>query len=343
MNSEWQRFLERSGARFLEGERVESFGDTKAELEAARSGNVVSPLSHLSILGFTGEDAETFLHGQLSCDVRGLGPGRSTLGSYCSPKGRMLANFLLWSDGAGFEMVLSASVAAAIQKRLSMFVLRAKVRISDDNDRVTLIGAAGAATPPALSAFFSELPVVKYDVRHLPDLGSVVRLGEDRFLLAILAQQAPGVWASLARDLKAVGTPCWEWLDIRHGIPWITAATQEQLVPQMANLELLGGVSFSKGCYPGQEVIARSHYLGQVKRRTFLVNSPEPPAEGDAIYSEEFGDQASGLIINAQESPDGGYDALAVVQTSGREQGSVRLKSPRGPEVRFLDMPYPVP
>ncbi len=343
MNPEWQVFLERSGARFLEGERVESFGDTRAELEAARSGNVMSPLSHLSILGFTGEDAGTFLHGQLSCDVRGLVPGRSTLGSYCSPKGRMLANFLLWGDGAGFEMVLPASVAAAIRKRLSMFVLRSKMRIADNSDSITLIGAAGPGTAPALRALFSEMPATDGEVHHRPGLGSIVRIGDDRFLLAISASEAQQAWAILSRELKAVGTPCWEWLDIRHGIPWVSAATQEQLLPQMVNLELLGGVSFTKGCYPGQEVIARSRYLGQVKRRMFLVNSSERAAEGDALYSEAFGDQASGLIINSQESPDGGYDALAVVQTSDRDQGSVRLKSPRGPEVRFLAMPYPVP
>ena len=343
MNPEWQLFLERSGARFLEDGRVQRFGDAKAELEAARSGSVMAALSQLSILGFTGEDAGTFLHGQLSCDVQGLESARSTFGSFMSPKGRMLANFLLWRDGDRFEMVLSASLAAAIRKRLTQFVLRSKVRIVDDDERIALIGAAGPGAPGALSALFSGLPAGEHEAHYRPELGSVIRFGQDRFLVAILASEAPMVWANLAGELRAVGTPCWEWLDIRNGVPWITAATQEQLLPQMANLELLGGVSFNKGCYPGQEIVARSRYLGQVKRRMFLLNSSERPVEGDALYSEEFGDQASGLIVNVQESPDGGYDALAVVQTSGLDRDSVRLKSLGGPKVRFLAMPYPVP
>ena len=131
------------------------------------------------------------------------------------------------------------------------------------------------------------------------------------------------------------GPRAWRWLDIRNGLPWITAATQDRLVPQMANLELLGGVSFDKGCYTGQEVVARTQHLGKVKRRMFLANVAAPAVAGDELYSEDLGDQASGVVVNAEASPDGGCDMLAAVHSSSRESSPVRLKSLAGPAVRF--------
>ena len=146
----------------------------------------------------------------------------------------------------------------------------------------------------------------------------------------------------LVAELKPVGTPCWEWLDIRAGIPWITAATQEQFIPQMANLELIGGVNFKKGCYPGQEIVARTQYLGKVKRRMFLanVNAAALPIAGDPLFSTDPAAQESGMIVNAQSAPDGGYDVLAVLQTSSVEAGAVHLKAPDGPPLQFLALPY---
>ena len=150
--------------------------------------------------------------------------------------------------------------------------------------------------------------------------------------------------AALSVTLRPVGAPCWEWLDIRSGLPWITAPTQEQLVPQMANLELVGGVSFQKGCYPGQEIVARTHYRGKLKRRMYLasVASGRAPAPGDNLFSDDLPGQASGLVVNAQRSPEGGYDVLAVTQIDSRASSSVRLKTPDGPVLRFLELPYAV-
>ena len=165
---------------------------------------------------------------------------------------------------------------------------------------------------------------------------------DGRYLLAFTPSSAAALRQRLANVLVPVGAHAWRWLDIRNGVPLVTTATQDRLVPQMANFELLGGVSFSKGCYTGQEVVARMQHLGKLKRRMFLANVAAPAAAGDPLYSEDLGDQASGIVVNAESSPDGGHDLLAAVQTVSREGSTVHLKSFGGTVLRFLTLPYAV-
>ena len=290
--------------------------------QAGRSAeNFIATLDHLGTLRFSGQDAEVFLQGQLSCDVSEVRPGLSSHGAYCSAKGRMLANFLLWREQDGFAMVLSRDLGASVQKQISKFVLRSKVKVADASD-IVLVGAAGAQAESLLAA--------------AP--GQSVRLNDGRLIVALPAQGAAGV----LRGLSLGDAARWRWLDIRSGVPLIKAATQDQFVPQMANLELIGGVSFEKGCYTGQEIVARTQHLGRVKRRMFLANVPAPAQAGDALYSDDLGDQVGGTVLNAEASPEGGYDLLAVIQTGSQERSTVRLKARDGPALRFLPLPYAV-
>ena len=309
---------------------------------SVHSGNVLAVLNHLGTLQFGGEEAAGFLQGQLTCDVESLSPASSTYGAYCSPKGRMLANFLLWRDAAGsFFMAVSRDILSAVQKRLSMFVLHSKVRIADTADAWTLIGAAGPQSAAAIGGVFSELPRAPHEVGH-QRAGTAIRLPDGRLILACAASQTTELLQQIAGPLRAESSSAWRWLDIRNGVPLVTAATQDQFVPQMVNLELLGGVSFTKGCYTGQEIVARTQHLGKVKRRMFLANVAAEATAGDSLYSGDLGDQASCMIVNAEASPDGGYDVLAVIQVASRESATVHLKSTDGPELRFLPLPYPV-
>jgi folate-binding protein YgfZ len=314
-----------------------------ADLAAARSGSVLALLGHLGALQFSGEDAETFLQGQLSCDAASVGLRSSTYGAYCSPQGRMLANFLLWRDEAGFTMVLSRDIAPSIQKHISKFVLRAKLKVSDASDTIVMAGAAGPKAGEALRDVFPDLPKEPNEVSRRPDTGTVIRLMDGRFLLVLTPASAVALRQRFANSLVPVGAHAWRWLDIRNGVPWVTAATQDQLVPQMANFELLGGVSFDKGCYAGQEVVARMQHLGKLKRRMFLANVAAQAEAGDPLYSEDLGDQTSGIVVNAEASPDGGHDLLAVVQTASREGSTVHLNALDGPVLRFLALPYAIP
>ncbi len=319
---------------------AEPAGNADADLRAARSGSVLALLGHLGVLQFSGEDAETFLQGQLSCDVAEVGLRSSAYGAYCSPKGRMLANFVLWREETGFCMALSRDIAPSIQKHISKFVLRAKVKISDASDTIVVAGAAGPKADQALGEVFSELPKEPDEVSRRPDTGTIIKGKDGRYLLVLPPPSALALRRRLANVLVPVGAHAWRWLDIRNGVPLVTAATQDQLVPQMANFELLGGVSFTKGCYTGQEVVARMQHLGKLKRRMFPANVTAQAKAGDPLYSEDLGDQTGGIVVNAEASPDGGYDLLAVVQTASREGSTVHLKSLGGPVLRFLPLPY---
>jgi folate-binding protein YgfZ len=342
MTSGWPEFLSARGATFDDGV-VRDFGDLRGELETAATGGVIADLSHLGLLGVTGADAEAFLQGQLSCDVGQLAADASTFGSYCSAKGRMLASFLLWREPHGYTLLLSRTLVSAIEKRLRQFVLRAQVTIADPGASRVLIGAAGNAAEDVLRASIGAIPARIHAVAH-GDGVTVVRLPANRFVIAAASDRAGALWSTLSGGLRPVGTPCWEWLDIVAGMPLVTARTQDELVPQMANLELIGGVSFEKGCYPGQEVVARTQYRGKSKRRMFLARVEGiAPAPGDPLYSEDLGDQASGAIVNAAPAPGGGFDVLAVVPTASAASSTVRIGSPDGAPLRFRPLPYAVP
>ena len=159
------------------------------------------------------------------------------------------------------------------------------------------------------------------------------------------AEKAPEIWDRLVPTLKPVGTPCWEWLDISRGLPWVTGPTQEAFVPQMANLELLGAINFKKGCYPGQEIVARAQYRGEVKRRLRLarVRSDTAPVPGQDLFSDDQAKQSAGTVVNAAPAPEGGFDLLAVVQLEAAASSTVRLGSPIGPVLHFRALPYASP
>lgn len=297
----------------------------RSELQAARSGSVVAPLSQVAVIEFSGPDAESFLQGQLTCDVESL-RATASYGAWCSPQGRMLASLLLWRGDAGFLMALRADIAAGVQQRIARYVLRAKVAIA--RAPLALIGVSGADAVPG-----AELEA------RASGAETRIRLDAARHLLVVPEAAAEARIAELAARSTRVSAAAWDWLDVRAGIPWISAATQDRLVPQMVNLERIGGVSFTKGCYTGQEIVARAQHRGTVKRRMFLAHVDAGSAAGDELYGEDLGDQAAGLVVNAAASPDGGTDLLASVNTASRESSTVRLRGLDGPVLRFLPDP----
>ena len=300
-------------------------------------------ISQQGLVRFSGEDAQMFLHNQLSCDVAALTNGRSTYGAYCTPKGRMLASFLLWRSEQGFFMQLPSSLREPIQKQLSKFILRSKVKAADASGDWTVIGVAGKDATALAQRAVGQAPQNVHDVTNTPD-AMVIRLPGDRYEIVAARDKAPRILESLATGAEKSDPEHWDWLDIRAGIPTILPETQEQFVPQMVNLDLIGGVSLTKGCYPGQEIVARMHYRGTLKQRMVLANisGTDRPQPADKLYSPDFGEQACGTIVNAVRSPEGGYDVLAVIQITSAEKGDVRWKSPDGPALRFLRLPYEV-
>ncbi len=316
----WISSLTASGAQFAnDGENVVSFGDAADELELSSQGALVlCPLHHLQVLSCQGDDRLSFLHSQLTNDVKHLGQGQVQHAAWCSAKGRMLANFLVWSaqdeQAPSVNLLLAADLAPAIAKRLAMFVLRAKVSITPRHDYVVL-GVAGGNVGMALQSLGLNLP---NGVLHSAntDNATLLQLENGRFLLYIPVAEASAWWDKLATLAKPVGKPAWDYLEIEAGIPLITAATREEFVPQMADFEKIGGVSFHKGCYPGQEIVARTQYLGKVKRHLYRVQSSANLQPGDDLFSPEHPEQAVGKLVTTAPHPDGACYGLAVVQAN---------------------------
>ena len=313
-------------------------------ITATEKSTEVCELGSLGLIRFTGSDARAFLHGQLTCDVEALTPETSTYGSYCTPKGRVLATFLLWRNGDDYFMQLPRALHEGVQKRLSMYILRSKVKAVDVTSEWTLLGVSGASAGALARLVAGEAPVAIRGVTHGRDDTIVIRLPGDRYEVIIPAARAQSAKELLAHQAEVTDETYWNWLDIRAGIPLITTETQEAFVPQMANLDLIGGVSFTKGCYPGQEIVARTHYRGTLKQRMYCASAPdgEPPRPGDKLYSPETGDQACGIIVNAAAAPDGVFDVLAVMQIAAAEGRELHLRSPDGPELELQGLPYKV-
>jgi folate-binding protein YgfZ len=306
---------------------------------------LVADLAHYGLLQFAGADAQTFLQGQLSCDVAALAPGQALYGSYNTPKGRMLASFLLWRDDAGYTMQLPRALCEPLRKRLAMYILRAKVTAIDASDKFVLIGIAGTNAQALLQPLFAAVPAVRLAL-ITAEHATLLRLDETRFQIVASPGRGREIRTALLTTAAAPASEAaWDLANIRAGIPYITPATQEEFVPQMANLDLIGGVSFTKGCYPGQEIVARMHYLGRLKQRMYLANIAGVAAAqpGDKLYSPEAGDQAVGMIVNAAPAPAGGTDALAVVQIASFQGDEVHLGSPTGPRLKFFALPYKIP
>ena len=254
-----------------------------------------------------------------------LQPGSSTYGGYCTPKGRLLATFLLWSAAEAYTMMLPTALAESIRKRLTMYVLRSKVTIEDLTPNLCCVGVFG--TDAALQV--GAMPEHPHGVL-MHDGITVVQLPEQRFLKIVPREQA----------VMADGSNAWNRLDIAAGVALITPATQEEFVPQMVNLDLIGALSYSKGCYPGQEIVARTHFLGKLKQRMYRASVCAEASSGDRLYCAELGDQAGGMIVTAASADDSRHEVLAVLQTAQVPSASWHLGSLQGPALKLMSLPY---
>jgi folate-binding protein YgfZ len=277
----------------------------------------------------SGADAQDFLHGQLTNDLLNLPENGAQWSGYCSAKGRLYASFLVWRDGAGgFFLAVDRALAPALVKRLRMFVLRAKVVLEDVSENFSLAGVAGEPGPQALEVRRAESTTI-----GLPPVQGIAR--------SLVVHPAG---AAINTAVGAAGSAQeWQRLMIHAGEAWIVAATEEQFVPQMVNLDSIGAINFKKGCYPGQEVVARAHYRGAVKRRAYLAHVAGEAKAGDALFASDANGQESGTVANAAPAPQGGYDVLAVIQIASHAAAEVRLGAADGPLLQFSELPYTIP
>ena len=290
-------------------------------------------LKRLGMLSCTGDDAREFLHAQLTNDFSALAADRARYAGWCSAKGRLLANFLVVPQAQGFLLQLSRDLAPAVAKRLSMFVLRAKVKVTDASNEWTQFGLWGTGAAERLAAL--GMPVPTGDLVVAPDADAVVvRITQQHFVLLVKAAQRD-------RVPRNSDEGAWALEEIRAGRPLVVQATQDLFVPQMVNLERLGAVDFKKGCYPGQEIVARTQYRGVLKRRMVRARVAAAAAPGNDLYADDLPGQASGTVVNAAPAPEGGSELLAVVQISSLENAAaIRFGAADGPQLELLPLPF---
>jgi len=309
-----------------------AFGPVQEEAAAALSGTVIAPLAHLGAIRASGTEAETFLQNQLSNDVRLLGSSQAQLASYNSAKGRVLDLFVLRREADAILMETRRDTLPATLKRLRMFVLRSKVVLEDCSDRYAAFGLAGAQSADYLLQAGLPVPAQDWDWLQADGVTVLRRPGvTPRYSVHAPAQHLAPLWLQLAQQARPVGSAAWRLLDILAGLPSIRPETADHFVAQMLNLDRLGAISFSKGCYPGQEIVARMHYLGNLKRRMFLcrVDSTEA-APGTAIHAADGDAQAIGEVVESAPHPQGGSALRAVLQLSHAADTQLRLGAADG-------------
>ncbi len=292
----------------------------------------VCRLDDWGLIAARGEEARKFLHGQLTQDMEHLPASTARLAGYCSPKGRLLATLVVWRQAPeAVFLACSADVLPATLKRLSMFVLRAKCKLSDATAELPLWGLAGAAAAQAFGAAAAELPewghaqVLGGDLVRLPD-------GQDtpRYLFAGPALPAEA-------SIPALALEHWRWLEVHSGVARVVGATVEKFVPQMVNLELVGGVNFQKGCYPGQEIVARSQYRGTLKRRAYVVYGERPLQPGQELLHSEDATQPAGMVVLSGSL--GAHEHAALVELKVAALSSGTLHAGALPGAQTTDDP----
>ena len=349
----WIEFLQQQGAGGIDTdtggiESFASFGTTPAA--STPVSDFMTPLTDSGLIMASGADAAGFLHNQLTNDVSKLGLDQARLAGYCTPKGRLLATLLLWKTGDDIFMQLPRALQPGIQKRLQMFIMRAKVTLLDQAETRVQLGLAGPAATKVLSTWFAALPEGSYG-KVDADAGTLVRLADTsvpgspgnpiaRYVWIAAVQTLENAWPALSAVLQPAGAAAWTLAGIGAGIPVITAATQEKFVPQMVNFEAVGGVNFQKGCYPGQEIVARSQYLGKLKRRMQPATVAGTVATaGMEVFSDDDPGQACGMVVNAAPLDAASSACLVEIKLAALDF-PVHLATPDGPLLTFHPLPY---
>ncbi|MGM0594583.1 MAG: YgfZ/GcvT domain-containing protein [Pseudomonadota bacterium] len=344
MNSEWQGFLEQAGAQ-IEAGAVSHFGDPAAELAAAREQTTLCDLSHEGLIRVSGEESEAFLQGQLSNDIRQVSASAHQLSSYCSPKGRILALFRLFERDQSYYLQLPLERLEPTMKRLRMFVLRSKVEIEDASEQLVRFSLNGPQAEAMLKARLGDVPV-EADSACLCNGVTVLRIATAPTHFVLHGEAAPmqALWQSFNQDgAKPAGLAVAQLQAIHAGIPAVFDATAEAFVPQMLNLHRINGVSFKKGCYPGQEVVARMQYLGKLKRRMYRMHADSDgvPQVGDPIHAPTSASgQGAGRIVTVAPAPQGGYDMLVVAEIASAETGELYLDEAHTTPLTVAPLPY---
>ncbi len=343
-DNQWFNFLKQQNAQF-ENNIVTHFGDISAERQATVTKTVLCDLTHLGFISAGGQEAQSFLQNQLSNDIKQVTEQRSQLNAYCTAKGRALAMLRVFLFQENYYLQLPVEQIESTLKRLQMFVLMTKVNLTDATDNFVSFGLAGPEAESLMQKIQPKLPE-QDDYCTTTDNLLVCKVPGKvtRYIVAGEFDPVSTAWDDLKNHATVCGNHSWSYLDIQAGIPQIYANNSEEFVPQMLNLHSIDGISFQKGCYPGQEVVARMYFLGKLKRRMYLahVDSEQAVESGSFIFAEDDPEHAVGRVVQSQRAPTGGIEMQVVLQIATAETKSMHLNSSDGPKLKLMELPYEV-
>lgn len=348
----WKAFLAEKGAQFKDSHLL-SFGDPEqAELENTllAQGDVLFDLSDTSIIKVSGEDAESFLQNQLTNDIRNISETNHQTSAWCSPKGRIIASFRVFKQQDSYFLTVSSDLLEHVIKKLSMYVMMSKVTIEDATDSYTFFAYAGKEADNNLQTIISKdndnkeskLASEDYQTSRHKSL-SILRISSNTkipsFQIFGELDDAKQLWEACSVTAKPASSTHFSYLNILAGLPVITEPSSEKWIPQMVNFIAVNGVDFKKGCYPGQEVVARLNYLGKTKRRMYRIEIDTEilPAVNDTISSAS--DTAAGQILNTALNLEGKVEALAILKIAEAEK-QLTLANNKNASITLLELPY---
>jgi tRNA-modifying protein YgfZ len=342
MNNDWKNYLLQKGAK-QNDEGLFIFDDSFSDAQLAEGRDIICDLSHFSTVVIAGDDAVTMMQGQFTNDVNKVDEGHNQISAFCNNKGRMLANFRLFQSQGNYFLSLRSDLVESSIEHLQKYVLRAQVAIQDVSQQLIHLGINGKNAEMLLSEFIGKLDTAVDSVSYNDDYIAIRVAGEiPRYEVFCSLEHAKALWENLSGKASVTNSNYWEFLNIKSGLPFIDSNTREELVPQMANMELINGVSFEKGCYTGQEIVARTHYLGKQKRRTYRVKiiSEHEPKPGDQLATNKSTEnQYIGTLVNIYRAAKNEYEALAVIQITAAESEKLELKDADS-KITVIELPY---
>lgn len=334
MNTDWKKYLQ---------EKLSATTDTVGDNKKAGTENIMCDLSQYSTIVIAGDDASNFIQGQFTNDISNVNDHTGQISGFCNKKGRMVANFRLFLHQGNYFLSIKNNLVEISISHLQNYILRSHVAIQDVSEQLIHIGIAGNKSAEFLSAFIDNISDEIDSVSHNADYIALRVAGTTpRYEIFCSFEHAKTLWDNVSKEADVVNASSWDYLNIQAGTPFIDINTSGEFVPQMANMELINGVSFTKGCFTGQEIVARMHYLGKLKKRTFKIHiaSEEKPNTGDKLFAENArAGQNTGAILQVEESAESGFDALAVIQIADTES-KLFLNDANGPEVTVKTLPY---
>ncbi len=338
MNQNWKQYLQTNGVQN---------SDNALDNQKADTVDIICDLSPFSVVVIAGDDAASFMQGQFTNDVYAVNEENSQLSAICNNKGRMIANFRLFKYQQNYFLSLKSDIVDQSIKHLQNYILRAHVAIQDVSEQLIHIGISGDHATDLLSPFINninpEIDSVSFNENYIViRVASLHSKEKPRYEIFCSFEHATALWQKVSEQAEVVNSSSWDFLNIQAGIPFIDANSSEKFVPQMANMELINGVSFTKGCFTGQEIVARTHYLGKQKRRTYHIKiiSETTPKAGEQLATEvSTENQYTGTLVSVQPIAENKYEALAVIQIKAAEEEKLKLKDADA-EITLLGLPY---